>query len=200
VRGLTGFLPVSNKLDTLRGNKMSQEAATLDRPADHKLDMYNATVPVSVRALTNLQGILTKAEAWATEKKVDPSTVLNARLALDMFPLVRQVQIATDTAKGAAARLGGVENPSYPDTEATFAELQARLQKTIDFINSVKPDGFKDSETRQIVLKFPSTTMEFTGLAYLTGFVIPNMFFHLTTAYAILRHNGVPLGKSDFSR
>ncbi|HVZ29058.1 MAG TPA: DUF1993 domain-containing protein [Asticcacaulis sp.] len=178
---------------------MSQDAATLDRPsADHKLDMYAATVPVCVRALTNLQGILTKAEAWATEKKVDPSVVLNARLALDMFPLVRQVQIVTDTAKGAAARLGGVDVPSYADTEATFAELQARLQKTIDFVKSVKPEGFNESEGRQIVLKFPSSTQEFTGLAYLTGYVIPNMFFHLTTAYAILRHNGMPLGKTDF--
>lgn len=177
---------------------MSQEAATMERPSATQIDMYAASVPVIVRALTNLQGILTKAEAWATEKKVDPSVVLGARLALDMFPFVRQVQLVTDTAKGAAARLGGVDNPSYPDTEASFDELQARLQKTIDFVQSVKPEGFKDSETRQIVLKFPNSTQEFTGLAYLTGFVIPNMFFHVTTAYAILRHNGVPLGKNDF--
>ena len=169
---------------------MSQEASSIN--------MYQASIPIMVRALTNLKAILSKAQAWAEEKKIDEKVVLNARLALDMLPFVKQVQIATDTAKGAAARLGGVDVPAYPDDEATFAELHQRLQKTIDFIESVDPAGFAGSETREIVLKFPSRTIEFTGLNYLTGFAIPNLFFHVTTAYAILRHSGAPLGKTDF--
>lgn len=175
---------------------MSQEADTLTRPAT--IDMYQASVPILVRALTNLKGILSKAEAWAEEKGVKEATVLNARLALDMLPFAKQIQLVSDTAKGGAARLGNVENPSYADDEASFAELHERLQKTIDFIQSVPQAGFDGAESRQIVLKFPSRTLEFTGLAYLTGFVIPNTFFHVTTAYAILRHSGVALGKSDF--
>lgn len=163
-----------------------------------KIDMYQASVPIVLRALTNLKAILSKAEAWAAEKNVKESVVLNARLALDMLPLVKQIQIVSDNAKGVAARLGNVENPSYADEETTFAELHERLQKTIDFVSSVPQAGFEGSEVREIVLKFPSRTMEFTGLSYLTGFVIPNIFFHVTTAYAILRHSGVPLGKSDF--
>ncbi|MGA9658611.1 MAG: DUF1993 domain-containing protein [Asticcacaulis sp.] len=162
------------------------------------INMYQASVPVVLRALTNLQGILTKAQGWAEEKNVKEETVLGARLALDMLPFAKQIQLVSDTAKGAAARLGGVDNPSYEDNEASFAELQARLQKTIDFIKSVPEANFEGSETREIVMKFPNRTIEFVGLAYLTGFVIPNLFFHVTTAYAILRHNGVPLGKSDY--
>ncbi|HTM80859.1 DUF1993 domain-containing protein [Asticcacaulis sp.] len=163
-----------------------------------QIDMYKASVPVVLNALTNLKAILGKAEAWAAEKNVKEATVLNARLALDMLPFSRQIQLVSDTAKGIAARLGGVENPSYADEEATFADLHERLQKTIDFVKSVDARGFIGSETREVVLKFPSRTMEFTGLSYLTGFAIPNLFFHVTTAYAILRHSGVPIGKSDF--
>ncbi|ESQ90036.1 hypothetical protein ABAC460_09725 [Asticcacaulis sp. AC460] len=163
-----------------------------------KIDMYQASVPIVLRALTNLKTILGKAEAWAAERNVKEETVLNARLALDMLPLARQIQIASDNAKGVAARLGNVENPSYSDDEKTFAELHERLQKTIDFIKSVPEAGFEGSESRELVLKFPNRTMEFTGLSYLTGFAIPNFFFHVTTAYAILRHSGVPLGKPDF--
>jgi hypothetical protein len=162
------------------------------------INMYQASVPIVLRALTNLKSILTKAEEWATEKSVKETTVLNARLALDMLPFSKQIQLVSDTAKGIAARLGGVENPGYADEEATFAELHERLDKTIAFVSSVDAKGFEGSETRDIVLKFPSRTLEFTGLNYLTGFAIPNMFFHMTTAYAILRHSGVPLGKSDF--
>jgi hypothetical protein len=163
-----------------------------------QIDMYKASVPVVLNALTNLKAILGKAEAWAAEKNVKEATVLNARLALDMLPFSRQIQLVSDTAKGIAARLGGVENPGYADEEATFADLHERLQKTIDFVSSVDAKGFAGSETRDIVLKFPSRTMEFTGLSYLTGFAIPNLFFHVTTAYAILRHSGVPIGKSDY--
>jgi len=169
---------------------MSQETSSIN--------MYQASVPIILRALTNLKGILSKAEAWAEEKKVDEKVVLNARLALDMLPFSKQIQLVSDTAKGGAARLGGADNPSYADDETSFAELHQRLQKTIDFVKSVDPKGFEGSETRDIVLKFPSRTIEFKGLDYLTGFVIPNMFFHVTTAYAILRHSGVPLGKADF--
>jgi hypothetical protein len=160
--------------------------------------MYKASVPVILNALTNLKAILGKAEAWAGEKGIKDATVLNARLALDMLPFSKQIQLVSDTAKGAAARLGGVENPPYADQEATFAELHERLQKTIDFVQSVDTKGFDGSESRDIVLKFPSRTIEFKGLDYLTGFVLPNMFFHVTTAYAILRHSGVPIGKSDY--
>ncbi|ESQ74229.1 DUF1993 family protein [Asticcacaulis sp. AC402] len=163
-----------------------------------KIDMYQASVPIMLRSLANLKAILAKAEAWAADKNVKEDTVLNARLALDMLPLVKQIQIASDNAKGVAARLGGVDNPSFADDEKTFAELHERLQKTIDFIKSVPAAGFEGSETRELVLKFPNLTMEFTGLAYLTGFAIPNFFFHVTTAYAILRHSGVPIGKPDF--
>ncbi|MFT4074439.1 MAG: DUF1993 domain-containing protein [Asticcacaulis sp.] len=163
-----------------------------------KIDMYKASVPVMLNALTNLKAILAKAEAWAAEKNIKDATVLNARLALDMLPFVKQIQITSDTAKGAAARLGGVENPSWADEEATFADLHARLQKTIDFVKSVDAKGFEGAETRDIVMKFPQRTLEFKGLDYLTGFVLPNLFFHVTTAYAILRHSGAPLGKADF--
>ena len=163
-----------------------------------QIDMYKASVPVILNALTNLKAILGKAEAWAAEKTVKDATVLNARLALDMLPFSKQIQLVSDTAKGAAARLAGVENPSYADDEATFADLHERLQKTIDFVKSVDAKSFDGSENRDIVMKFPSRTLEFKGLAYLTGFVLPNLFFHVTTAYAILRHSGVPIGKSDY--
>ena len=169
------------------------DTATLTR-----IDMYHASVPIVLNALKSLKAILSKAEAWAAEKNVKEETVLGARLALDMLPFVAQIRIASDNAKGIAARLGGVDNPSFADEEKTFAELHERLQKTIDFVASVPRAGFEGAENRDVVLKFPNRTMEFTGLSYLTGFGIPNFFFHVTTAYAILRHSGVPLGKPDF--
>ncbi|MEI9906423.1 MAG: DUF1993 domain-containing protein [Asticcacaulis sp.] len=115
-----------------------------------------------------------------------------------MLPFVRQVQLVTDNAKGIAWRLGNVENVPYADEEKTFAELHERLQKTIDFVSSVPQANFDGAESRDIIMKFPSRTLEFKGLDYLTGFAIPNLFFHMTTAYAILRHSGVPIGKADF--
>ena len=169
------------------------DTATLTR-----IDMYHASVPIALNALTNLKAILSKAEAWATEKNVKEETVLNARLALDMLPFVRQVQLVTDNAKGIAWRLGNVENVAYADDETTFAGLHARLQKTIDFVSAVPQANFDGAETREVVMKFPSRTLEFTGINYLTNFAIPNLFFHVTTAYAILRHSGVPIGKTDF--
>ncbi len=162
------------------------------------LSMYQASIPQFQRMLGNLASILEKAESWAVEKKLDPAVLLNLRLAPDMFPLKRQLQIATDSAKGCAARLAGVDIPSYPDTEETFAELKARLQKTIDFLASFTPAQIDGSEEKSIILNFPSMELKFSGRDYLFQFVQPNFYFHLTTAYAILRHNGLDIGKMDF--
>lgn len=162
------------------------------------INVYSMSVPVILRALDNLSKILTKAEAHAAAKKIDPAVMLEARLALDMHPLRRQIQSVSDTAKGAGARLSGTENPSFPDTETTFAELQERLKKTSDFLKSLDPAAFEGAETREVVLKVPSRDIHFTGYGYLTGFVLPNLFFHMTTAYAILRHHGLELGKYDY--
>ena len=170
---------------------MSQDTIT-------KFDMYQAAIPASIRVLTNLRGIIEKAESWAAEKNVDQAVVLNARLALDMFPFVRQVQIATDTAKGIAARLSGTEVPSYEDNEATFEELYARIDKTLNFVKSIKPEQFDGAETREVVITFRGNSTHYTGLTFLTTRALPNLFFHTTAAYAILRHSGVPLGKADF--
>lgn len=163
------------------------------------LTMYQASIPSFVRMLGNLSAILDKAAAHAEAKKIDPSIFVNARLAPDMFPLSRQVQIATDMVKGCAARLAGIEVPRYEDNETTFAELQARIAKTKAFLESVSASQVDGSEDRQITLKFGSKELSFLGQAYLLDFVIPNFHFHLTTAYAILRHNGVEIGKKDYT-
>ena len=162
------------------------------------ISMYQSSVPVCVRMLSNLSAILKKAEAYAAAKKIDPSVLINARLAPDMFPLSRQIQIATDVTKGGAARLAGVDVPSYEDKEATFPELQERIQKTITFIQSIKPAQIDGSEEREINLKVGGNEMNFLGLPYLLTFVMPNVYFHVTTAYAILRHNGLDVGKMDY--
>ena len=162
------------------------------------LSMYQASVPVFVRLLGNLSAILEKGAAFAETKKFDPSVLVTARLAPDMFTLARQVQIATDGVKGAAARLAGLEVPSYVDTEATFPELQARIKKTIDFVQSVTPAQIDGSEERSITLKIGGKEKSFKGQPYLLNFVLPNFYFHISIAYAILRHNGVDLGKMDF--
>jgi len=162
------------------------------------LSMYQASIPVFIRVLNNLSAILDKAAAHAAAKKIDPSVLINARLAPDMFPLSRQVQIATDGVKGCAARLAGVEVPSFPDTETTFAELKARVAKTVDFLKSVDAGQIDGSETRQISLKFGGQPTSFGGQDYLLTFVYPHVLFHVTTAYDILRHNGVELGKMDY--
>ena len=162
------------------------------------LSMYQASVPVFLRNLTNLKAILEKGAADAEARKIEPSVFVNARLAPDMFALARQVQIATDTVKGAGARLAGIDVPSYEDTETTFPELQARLDKTIAFLKTLKADQIDGSEERTIVLKMRSGDISFTGQNYLLNFVLPNLFVHCTTTYAILRHNGVQVGKLDF--
>lgn len=159
---------------------------------------YDASVPVFQQMLKNLSALLLKAEAHAGEKGVDINSMLDARLAPDMFPFSKQIQIATDHAKGACARLTGVEIPRYEDTEKTVAELQARLNKTLDFIATFKPEQFAGAEVRDIRLVFPWATYDFTGQRYLTYWALPNFFFHVTTAYDILRHQGVPIGKADF--
>jgi len=160
--------------------------------------MYQASVPVLVRALENLQAILAKAAAHAEAKKIDPAVFINVRLAPDMFPLSRQVQSASDTAKGCVARLAGAEVPSYPDTETTFPELHERLAKTIAFVKGFTPAQIDGSEERSVVLKLRSGDVTFRGQDYLLTMALPNFFFHVTTAYAILRHNGVEVGKMDY--
>jgi uncharacterized protein len=162
------------------------------------LSMYQASLPNFIRGLNNLSAILTKAAAHAEAKKIDPSVFINARLAPDMFPLSRQVQITTDQVKGFAARIAGVEIPSYPDTESTFPELQARITKTVDFLKSFKPEQIDGNEEKNIELKAGQRELKFKGQDYLTHFVIPNFYFHITTAYAILRHNGLEIGKKDY--
>ena len=162
------------------------------------ITMYQASAPRFVHTLKSLAAVLGKAQAHCEARKVDPLVLTSARLYPDMFPLSRQVQIACDTAKGAVARLAGLEIPKHEDTEKTFAELQARIQKTLDFIATVKPAQVDGSEEKEIVLKLRGSDVAFKGLAYLLGFAQPNFYFHAATAYGILRHNGVEIGKSDF--
>ena len=162
------------------------------------LTMYEATIPTLKRLLTNLSAILKKGEAHADAKKIDHSIFLNARLAPDMYALTRQVQIATDMSKGAAARLAGVDIPKYEDDETSFADLQARIAKTVAFIDGIQPAQLEGSENRDIVITVRNTNLAFKGQAYLLNWVNPNVYFHVSTAYNILRHNGVELGKLDF--
>jgi len=162
------------------------------------MNMYDASVPVFTHFLRSLSAILKKAEAHCAAKKIDPSIILSARLAPDMFALTRQVQIASDAAKGAGARLTGIAVPSWPDEEKTFDELQARIAKTIEFLASLKPEQFAGAETRDIMIKAGGRELNFKGFTYLETYAKPNFYFHVTTAYAILRHNGIELGKPDF--
>jgi uncharacterized protein len=162
------------------------------------ISMYLASVPPIVRSLTNLRAVLEKAAAQAEAKKIDPAVLLAARLYPDMFALARQVQIATDNAKGVAARLAGLEPPKYEDNEATFPELIARIDKTVAYLETFKPEQIDGSEETTITLPLRSTTLSLLGLPYLIEFVLPNFYFHVTVAYAILRHCGVDIGKQDF--
>ena len=162
------------------------------------VSLYDVSIPVFTLSLSNLAAILDKAAGHAENKKIDPKVLPAARLIIDMLPLSSQIQIACDTAKGAAARLANIEVPKHPDTETTIDELKARVVKTLDFIKTIKREQMQGAETREIVLQFPQTTLKFTGVNYLTNFALPNFFFHVTTAYALLRKNGVDLGKRDF--
>ncbi|HJW12852.1 MAG TPA: DUF1993 domain-containing protein [Albitalea sp.] len=162
------------------------------------ISMYSASVPIFVRTLTNLLTWLDKAEAHATAKKYDTSVLMTARLAPDMLPFARQIQIASDTVKFCVARLAGVEGPKFEDTEASFDDLRARVRKTVDYLQSVPVAQIEGSEDRDIALPRRDGTLILKGEAYLKHYVLPNFFFHVTTAYALLRHNGVELGKRDF--
>lgn len=160
--------------------------------------MYASTIPMYLKTLGNLSAILDKGAAFAAEKKVEPSVLLNYRIAPDMFSLTRQVQTACDQAKRAVARLAGVEAPPYEDNEASFDELKARIAKTMKFIESIKPEQMNGAETRQVTLKLGGKDRNFSGQAYAMHHAFPNFFFHVTMAYGVLRHAGVNVGKADF--
>ncbi|MEZ5511029.1 MAG: DUF1993 domain-containing protein [Gammaproteobacteria bacterium] len=162
------------------------------------ISMYNASVPQFIRMLTNLKNILEKAASFAEQKRVDTKVLASYRLAPDMLPLSAQVQIACDTAKGCGARLASVEMPRHEDNEKTIAELVTRVESTIAFLKTLTPEQIDGSEDKHVVLKFPNSSFEFKGLNYLLGFAQPNFYFHCTTAYAILRHCGVEIGKMDY--
>lgn len=168
------------------------------RENDMTISMYDASVPGLKHMLNSLSAILRKAAEHAVSRKIDPSVFINARLFPDMFSLSKQVQIATDQAKGCAARLAGVDIPKFEDKEATFDELQARIAKTIAFLDGFKAQQIDGSEERDIVLQLHETKLEFKGREYLINWVLPNFYFHITTAYNILRHNGIEIGKKDF--
>jgi hypothetical protein len=167
-----------------------------------KISMHNASVGVFAKLLQNLELLLDKAEKWTVERKIDPTAILLARLAPDMFTFTRQVQVMTDLAKGTVARLAGLEPPRYEDTETTFPELKARVAKTLAYMQSLDEKSFAGSETRAITLKLgpPGAQQEFKfeGLNYLLGFGTPNVYFHYSMVYALLRHNGMELGKRDY--
>lgn len=162
------------------------------------LSMYGASVPVLRHGLQNLRAILVKAVEFSDSKKVASEVIAGSRLAIDMVPLARQVQIACDTAKGCGARLSGVENPSFADDEKTLQELLQRVDKTLAFLEQLSTEQFAGSEDKAIQLNFPSITLNFNGQDYLQQFVLPNFYFHVSTAYGILRHIGVDIGKKDY--
>lgn len=160
--------------------------------------MHAISAPVFARMLKNMAAMLAKAESQAKAKSYEPNVLLNARLAPDMFPLVRQVQIATDHAKGAMARLAGHAPEAIEDSEMTFADVQARLARVIRIVEGYTEAQLEGAEKRAVTIKIPGSELKFDGLTYLTGFALPNFYFHLTAAYAILRHNGLDIGKGDY--
>jgi hypothetical protein len=162
------------------------------------ISMYQASAPVYLQYLNSISAVLDKGAAFAESRKLDPAMLLQARLYPDMHPLVKQVQIFTDQATRGMSRLAGVEPPSFPDTETSFAELKARIQRAIAHVESFKPEQIDGSEGREIVMKTPRGDLNFKGKDYLLGFSLPNFFFHATATYAILRHVGVEIGKMDF--
>ena len=162
------------------------------------MSMYQASVPIFLQSLNALSHILDKASAQAVARKFDPSAILNARLFPDMFPFVKQVQIAADFAKNTPARLAGAEIPRFEDNETSFEHLMARIARTLDYVKTFKPAQIDSSEDREISLSVGGQPRSFKGQAFLQHFALPNFFFHYSTAYAILRHNGIELGKRDF--
>ena len=162
------------------------------------ISMYQVSVPRFVNILGNLSNILDKAQAHVDARKLDPTTLTTYRLFPDMLPMTSQVQIACDTAKGAVARMAGVQIPVFEDTEKTLAELKARIAKTVAFIQSVKPEQIDGTEDKEIVIKRGEREDRYTGMQFLLGRALPNFYFHVTTAYNILRHNGIEIGKRDY--
>lgn len=162
------------------------------------ISIHEQSIGAMSRALSSLAAIVDKAEAHAEERGIDHDALLHARLFPDMLDFIRQIQIASDTAKGAAARLSGVEMPSWEDDEASFADVRARIQKTLDYLAGFQPEMLDGADSRPIELKLGPRTVHFDGKSYLLGFVLPNFYFHVTTAYNILRHNGVEIGKRDY--
>ena len=162
------------------------------------ISMYQASVPAFLHTIAALQKILDKAVAHADGKKIDHTAFLGARFFPDMFPLVKQVQLVSDFAKNGSARLAGIEAPKMADTEASFEELKERLKKTVDFVNTLKPAQIDGSEAREITFPVAGKPRTFTGQEYLVNWVLPNFYFHATTTYALLRHNGVEVGKRDY--
>jgi hypothetical protein len=162
------------------------------------LSLYDASIPTFLHSLRALKAILEKAVAHAEARKFDPNVFAASRLYPDMLPLSRQIQIASDSAKGAAARLSGTEPPKFEDTETTMAELIARVTKTIDYLEGFKPEQFAGDDNRVITIKSPRMTLNFTAVNFVRHFALANFFFHVTTAYALLRHSGVEIGKQDF--
>jgi hypothetical protein len=162
------------------------------------LDLHQTVTMTAIRGLKALDAILDKAAAYAEARKIDPAVLLGSRLAPDMFPLSRQIQIACDFAKSPIARLAGMEVPKFEDVETTIPEFKARIAKTLEFVRSVAADKLAGAEARQIEWKAGPNDMSMPGAAYFTGYAVPNFYFHLSMAYAILRHNGLEIGKRDF--
>ena len=162
------------------------------------ISMYNASIPVMIKILGNLEAILDKAIAHAAARKIDDAAFVESRLFPDMFTLARQIRVATDMSKGAGARLAGIEIPKFEDNEKTLAELKARLRKAIDFLKTLTPAQIEGTEDKVITLTVGGNSMTFNGLDYLLYWVLPNFYFHVTTTYNLLRHGGVEIGKMDF--
>jgi uncharacterized protein len=162
------------------------------------MHLYDVSIAPLVRNLQNLKHILQKGELYAEQKKVEPEVILNSRLSIDMYPLTRQVQLVSDMSKGAGARLAGLEIPQYADDETSFEMLYMRIDKTIDFLSQIQPAQLEGAESKEVVLTIRKVDLTFTGLDYLQKWAMPNIYFHITTAYNILRHIGVPLGKTDY--
>ena len=163
-----------------------------------KISMYEASIPTFLHTLRNLKTFLEKGSAHAEARKYDPNLLAATRLTADMLPLTRQIQIASDAAKGAAARLTGVDPPKFEDNETTLADLIGRVDKTIDYLQGFKPEQFEGADDRSITIQTPRQTFTFPGLIFLRHWAIPNFFFHVTTAYNLLRQSGVELGKADY--
>ncbi len=162
------------------------------------ISVYDQSIARMSHMLQNLDKIVSRAETYSQAIDIEPSVLLQARLFPTMRNFIFQIQVATDMAKGCAARLSGTDMPKWSDEEETFADVHARIKKALDFLATFKPEQFEGSETRELELKLGSHTVKFTGQSYLLGFVLPNFYFHMTTAYNLLRHNGLDLGKRDF--